>query len=61
MGGSTGFKRERYGHKVWVFQMCITKAMGVLKHGSDMVVTHQWELSELGGEILELWAESLLR
>ena len=30
------------------------KAMGVLKHGDGVVATHQWELSELGGEILEL-------
>jgi hypothetical protein len=30
------------------------KAMGILEHGAGMVTTHQWELSELGGEILEL-------
>ena len=30
------------------------KAMGVLKHGTDVVATCQWELGELGGEILEL-------
>jgi hypothetical protein len=30
------------------------KAMGVLKHGAGVVKTHQWELNELGGEILEL-------
>ena len=53
-GGSSGFKRERYGGKAWVCQMCTTKAVGVLKHGAGVVATHQWELSELGGEILEL-------
>ena len=36
------------------FARCVPqKAMGVLKHGAGMVGTHQWELSELGGEILE--------
>lgn len=30
------------------------KAVRILKHAVGMVVTHQWELSELGGEILEL-------
>ena len=30
------------------------KDLGVLKHGAEMVVTHQWELSMLGREILEL-------
>jgi hypothetical protein len=30
------------------------KAVGVLKHGAGVVTTSQWELSELGGEILEL-------
>ena len=30
------------------------KAVGDLKHGADVVITHQWELSELGGEISEL-------
>jgi hypothetical protein len=29
--------------------------MGVLKHEAGMVVTRQWELSELDGEILKLW------
>ena len=33
--------------------MCTTNAMGVLKHGAGVVVTLQWEASELGGEILE--------
>ena len=31
------------------------KAMGVLKHEAGVVATCQWELSKLGGEILELW------
>ena len=30
------------------------KAMGILERGFGVVVTHQWELSELGGEISEL-------
>ena len=30
------------------------KEMGVLKHQTGVVVTRQWELSELGGEISEL-------
>ena len=30
------------------------RAVGILKHGSGMVTTCQWELSKLGGEILEL-------
>ena len=30
------------------------KAVGILKHGVGVVATRQWELSELGGEILEL-------
>ena len=34
-------------------EMCTTKAMGVLKHGAGVVVTCQWELSNLGEEILE--------
>lgn len=34
--------------------MCTTKAVGVLNHGAGVVATGQWELSELGGEILEL-------
>ena len=52
--GLSGFKRERYGGKAWVCQMCTTKAMGDLKCGAVMVATCQWELRELGGEILEL-------
>jgi hypothetical protein len=32
---------------------CTTKAMGDLKHGVGMVMTHQWQASELGGEIVE--------
>ena len=32
---------------------CSTKAVGDLKHGVGVVVTHQWEPSELGGEIVE--------
>ena len=46
---SSGFKRERYGSKAWVCLRCTTKAVGVLKHGADVVVTRQWEPSELGG------------
>jgi hypothetical protein len=30
--------------------------MGVLKHGAGVEATHQWELMELGGLILELQA-----
>ena len=30
------------------------KAVGNLKHGAGMVATRQWELRELGGEILKL-------
>jgi hypothetical protein len=37
------------------FALCAPqKAMGVLKHEAGMVVTRQWELSELDGEILKL-------
>ena len=57
-GGSSRFKRERYIGKGWVCQMCTTKVMGDLKHGAGMVATSQWELSELGGEILEHWVKS---
>jgi hypothetical protein len=33
---------------------CATKAMEVLKHGAGVITTPcQWELSKLGGEILE--------
>ena len=28
-----------------------TKVMGDLKHGAGLVATHQWEVSELGGNI----------
>jgi hypothetical protein len=39
-----------------VFAWCAPlKSLGVLKHGVGMVMTHLWELSELGVEILELW------
>ena len=40
--------------KVWVCLIYNTKTMGDLKHGAGVVMTSQWELSELGGEILEL-------
>jgi hypothetical protein len=30
------------------------RAMENLKHGTGVVMTFQWELRELGGEILEL-------
>ena len=33
--------------------MCTTKAVGDLKHRAGMVETRQWELSQLGEEILE--------
>jgi ribosomal protein L37AE/L43A len=49
---SSEFKIERYGSKVWVCLRCTTKAVEDLKHGVGMVVTCQWELSELGGDIL---------
>ena len=49
----SGFKRERYSGKVQVCQMGTTKAMRDLKHGVVVVKTCQWELSELGGEIVE--------
>ena len=52
-GDSAGFQRERYGGKAWFCLMCITKAVGVLKHGASVVVTHQWEPSKPGGEIEE--------
>jgi hypothetical protein len=35
-------------------QMYTTKSVGILKHGTVMVTTQQWELSELGGKILEI-------
>jgi hypothetical protein len=50
-GGSSGFKRERFGGKAWVCQRVTTKAMGDLKHRVGMVVTRQWEPSELGGDV----------
>jgi hypothetical protein len=34
--------------------MCTTKAIGVLKYRDGMFETLQWELNNLGGEILEL-------
>jgi hypothetical protein len=34
--------------------MCTTKTVEALKNGAGVVMTHQWELSELDGEILEL-------
>ena len=40
--------------KVWVCLMFSAKAVGLLKLGVGMVATHQWEVSELGGEIWEL-------
>ena len=30
------------------------EAVGIWKHGAGVVVTHQWELYKLGGEISEL-------
>jgi hypothetical protein len=37
------------------FARCATqKALGVLKHGVDMVTIYQWELNELGREIWKL-------
>jgi hypothetical protein len=30
------------------------KAMGIWKRGAGVAMTHQWELSELGGKISEL-------
>ena len=35
--------------------MCTTKAVGDLKYRVGMVVTHQWEPSEQGGDIVEFW------
>jgi hypothetical protein len=52
-GNLTGFQSERYGGRVWVCLMCTTMAIGALMHGTDVVTIHQWESSELGGEILE--------
>ena len=39
--------------KSWVRLMCTTKTMGALKHETVMVTAHQWEPSELGGEMVE--------
>jgi hypothetical protein len=36
---------------MWVCQMCTTKLVGDLKNGAGVVATHQWELSQLGGDI----------
>ena len=36
--------------------MSTTKAVGDLKRGFGVVVTHPWEPRELGGEFPELWA-----
>jgi hypothetical protein len=33
--------------------MCTTKVMGVLNHGAGVVVTYQWELTEVGRKIVE--------
>ena len=49
-----GSREKGTGSKSWVCQMCTTKAMGDLKHRAGVVMTCQWELSELGGDILEL-------
>jgi hypothetical protein len=37
-----------------VYLWCTAKFMVVLKHGAGMIMTCQWELSEQGGEIMEL-------
>ena len=42
--GGSGFKRKRYGGKVWVGQRYTTKAMGDFKHGVGMAMIHQWDL-----------------
>ena len=44
-----GIPERTVQQQVWVCHVCTTKAMAVLKHGAG-----QWELSEVGGEILEL-------
>jgi hypothetical protein len=31
--------------------MCTTKTMGDLKHGDVKGTTHQWEISELDGDV----------
>jgi hypothetical protein len=46
-------KKERYRGHEWVCVRYTTKFVGVLKHAAGMVTTHQKELSDLGGEILE--------
>jgi hypothetical protein len=46
-----------FGIFVQAVVMCTKKAIGVLKHMTDMVATGQWELRDLGGEILELWVK----
>ena len=53
-GDSTGSQRERYCGKALVCKKYTQKVPGNLKHGAGIIVTHQWELSKPGGEILEL-------
>ena len=38
----------------WRIHQDLPMEVGVLKLGAGVAVTHRWELSELGGEILEL-------
>jgi hypothetical protein len=39
--------------------MCTTKAMGDLKHGVGLVTTHQWEPSDLSGDVSGAPGQSL--
>jgi hypothetical protein len=52
---SSGFHRERYCVKLWFARSAPQKAVRVLKYGAVMVLTLQWDLNELGGEISKLW------
>jgi hypothetical protein len=47
-------ERKVWWQSVGLPDMLHKRSWGVLKNGVGMAVIHQWELSELGGEILEL-------
>ena len=50
-GSSSGFQRERYSGKACVCLRYTTKIMGDSKNGVGMVMTCQWALSELCGDL----------
>ena len=53
MEAHLGSREKRTGGKSWVCLRCTTKTMEDMKQGNGVVVTSQWEPSELGGKIME--------